>query len=57
MTKTRRNQLPRKSSPDGVKARQEHRIATFKALIPKQSAVGSFQGHRPGSRNPRKVGR
>jgi hypothetical protein len=57
MPKTRRTPLPRKSSPDGVKARVERRVATFNPKIPKQSAAGYFEGHKPGSRNPRKIGR
>lgn len=52
-----RNTLPRKSSPKGVNARVERRIATYNPKIPKQSAAGSFEGHKPGSQNPRKVGR
>ena len=51
--KSRRNHLPRKSSPDGVRARQELRLKGFEKL-PADIARGM---HRPGSANRRKVGR
>ena len=51
--KSRRNHLPRKSSPDGVKARQEHRLRGFEKL-PNDVARGM---RKPGSANPRKLGR
>jgi hypothetical protein len=54
---TRRNTLPRASSPAGVTARVNRRIATYSPKVPKQSASGHFEGRKPGSRNPRKIGR
>ena len=58
--KSRRNHLPRKSSPDGVKARQEHRLRGFEKL-PDDVARGM---HRRDLRTPgssagheRKIGR
>lgn len=52
----RRNTLPRASSPKGVEARQQKRI---KAFVPdvKKGGSGSTKCHKPGSRNPRKIGR
>ena len=51
--KSRRNHFPRKSSRDGVKARQESRLKGFEKL-PADIARGM---HKPGSSNPRKLGR
>lgn len=48
--------LPRKSSPAGVKARQERRLASFTPEISKGGS-GTNRCRRPGSGNPRKVGR
>lgn len=48
---TGRNTLPRVSSVEGVEARLEIRQAT----MPKPKHKGEFT--KPGSRNPRKVGR
>lgn len=44
-------QLPRKSSPEGVRARQERRIK----VMPQSQRTGEYT--RPGSANSRKVGR
>ena len=49
----RRDPLPRKSSPAGIKARLERRIALY-LKVPADLSKGY---KRPGSRNPRKVGR
>ena len=50
---TRRNRLPRLSSPNGIQARFDIRLNH----VP--STSDKFRGgfRRPGSRNPRKVGR
>lgn len=53
---SRKGTLPRASSPDGVLKRQERRIKSFNPAIPKGSH-GTTKGHKPGSRNPRKIGR
>ena len=55
--KAKRNTLPRKSSPKGVEARQERRVATFKPIVMKGGGSGGTKCHKPGSRNHRKVGR
>lgn len=52
----RKGTLPRLSSPKGVAARQERRIKGFTPEI-KKGGAGSTRAHKPGSRNPRKVGR
>lgn len=49
--RTRRNPLPRASSPAGVEARQDRRVAT----VPKNDKKLHYI--KPGSRNPRKVTR
>lgn len=54
---SKRNDLPRKSSPDGVAKRQERREKAFKPLAPKGGGNGGTKMHKPGSKNPRKVGR
>ena len=51
--RSRKNHLPRKSSPAGIKARQELRLKAFDGL-PANIARGY---HQPGSGNPRKLGR
>lgn len=50
----RLNQRPRVHSPAGIKVRAERRIKTYK---PKQQDKFSGGFHKPGSLNPRKVGR
>lgn len=54
--KPRRNKLPRRSSPAGIAARQELRIRRFTPEIPKGGS-GTNRCRKPGSCNPRKVGR
>lgn len=51
--KTRRNHLPRVGSVQGIKARHDTRVAAMPRL------TGKFAGgtRKPGSRNPKKVGR
>jgi len=60
MTKTkekrRRNTAPRKSSPAGIEARVQARIKGFVPEVHKGGS-GSTRCRKPGSRNPRKVGR
>ncbi len=51
--KTRRNHLPRVHSVQGVKARHDQRVRAEPRLTGKY-ADGT---RKPGSRNPRKVGR
>jgi hypothetical protein len=48
--------LPRKSSPEGIKARQQRRLKAFVPEIPKGGS-GTNRCRKPGSCNPRKVGR
>jgi hypothetical protein len=57
--KTRRNTLPRKSSPKGVEARVERRAKTWPSKGVMKAGGGNtpIECHKPGSRNPRKVGR
>jgi hypothetical protein len=56
--KTRRNTLPRKSSPDGIQERFERREKTYPSKgVPKGGTWLVTEAHKPGSRNPRKVGR
>ena len=50
-TRTCYNHLPRLHSPEGVEARHERRIDN----MPKARHDGEFT--KPGSRNPRKIGR
>jgi hypothetical protein len=56
VSKQRRNTKPRVSSPKGIAARQEARL---KAFVPKveKGGSGSYRCCKPGSGNPRKVGR
>lgn len=54
MSKPRRNRLPRISSPAGIQARHDQRVATM-PRAPGTKYVGGFT--KPGSMNPRKVGR
>ena len=56
MARAKTNTLPRKSSPKGVAARQAARIKAFVPEI-RKGGSGTTRGHRPGSNNPRKVGR
>lgn len=53
---SRKSTLPRVHSPAGVTARQERRVKGWIPEIPKGSH-GTTRSHKPGSRNPRKVGR
>lgn len=56
MARIKRNTKPRKSSPRGVEARVTARIKAFSPEV-KKGGSGSTKCHKPGSRNPRKVGR
>lgn len=56
MSKARKNTLPRKSSPKGTEARHEQRLKAFVPEVHKGGS-GSTSCRKPGSRNPRKVGR
>lgn len=53
---SRLNQRPRLRSPAGIQMRADRRAATFEA---RGARDGKFDKgfHKPGSRNPRKVGR
>jgi hypothetical protein len=51
--KTRRSNRPRKSSPKGMQARLDARIAAFVPEIQKGGA-GTQRHVKPGSLNPRK---
>lgn len=55
----KRNTLPRKSSPKGIEARFERREKHYASKgVMKGGANGmGTEAHKPGSRNPRKVGR
>lgn len=53
MAKSSRQRMPRISSPAGVSLRFAQRVATMSSTNDKYR--GGFK--RPGSRNPRKVGR
>lgn len=53
MKKSRRGKLPRVSSPEGIKARQDLRVKGYEA-VPQEMRTGYT---RPGSSNPRKAGR
>jgi hypothetical protein len=52
VSKQRRSTLPRLSSPEGIDARADLRVAT----MPKDPKGGRAY-RKPGSRNPRKVSR
>ncbi len=54
---TARNTLPRKSSPEGIDARLQQRIAARPKLQPPGARPDQYTYHLPGSRNPRKAGR
>lgn len=51
--KSRRNHYPRKHTPDGVNARYKQREDNWNNL----GSVARQGTRKPGSRNPRKVGR
>lgn len=51
--RSRRNDKPRVHSPDGVRVRHDRRAAT----MPKLTGKYRDGTRKPGSRNPRKVGR
>jgi hypothetical protein len=55
---TPRNRKPRISSAEGIAERYEARLATHPSgdVFPK-SGANNQRGRKPGSRNPRKVGR
>lgn len=53
---TGRNHRPRISSPEGIEARLAARLKAFVPEISKGGS-GSCRCRKPGSRNPRKVGR
>lgn len=53
MSGSRRNNLPRKSSPKGMDERLEIRRKNYQAEVPKGGA-GTQHHIMPGSRNPRK---
>lgn len=55
-TKRVRSNLPRVSSPAGIKARQATRLAKHVDRVPKGGSGFQYQ-RPPGSGNPRKVGR
>jgi len=52
-----RNHLPRKSSPEGIRVRAETRLAATPTRQPLGANANQYTYHKPGSRNPRKVGR
>ena len=49
--RVKRNHLPRRSSPKGIKARMARRERGY------QDNKSNSDFHKPGSMNPRKVGR